>query len=477
MENRINKQWLHMLVIGLVLLSSCSITNQTVREENTDMPESYSNSTDTSNVASISWREYFSDPYLSGLIDTALKNNQELNILLQEIEISRNEVRARKGEYLPSVNLVAGSGLEKEGRYTRHGAVDDQLEIREGEAFPEPLGDFLLGARMSWEVDVWRKLRNAKQAAVYSYLASEEGAHFMVTNLVAEIADAYYELMALDNLLQVIDQNVEIQSDAFKVVKQQKNAGKANQLAVNRFEAQLLNTQNLQYEIKQRIVETENQLKFLTGRFSGPVERSSAGFTEIEIDSLRAGIPAQLLSNRPDIRQAELNLMAAKLDVKVAKARFYPSLDLKANIGFQSFNPAYLVSPESVLYNLAGDLMSPLINRNGIKAAYLSANAQQLQSVYTYEQTILNAYVDVLNQLAKIENYSKSFETKEKEVELFKQSVNIANSLFNSARADYAEVLFTQREALEAKLDLIEIKMKLLDGKVNMYRALGGGWN
>jgi outer membrane protein TolC len=169
--------------------------------------------------------------------------------------------------------------------------------------------------------------------------------------------------------------------------------------------------------------------------------------------------------------------MAAKMDVKVAKSRFYPSLNLRANIGFQAFNPAFLLNSESILYNIAGDLMAPLINRNAIKAAYLTANAQQLQSVYNYEQTILNGYVDVLNQLAKIENYSASYETKQKEVEILKQSVGIANRLFNSARADYAEVLLTQREALEAKLDLIEIKMKLLNGKVNVYRALGGGWN
>ncbi len=170
-------------------------------------------------------------------------------------------------------------------------------------------------------------------------------------------------------------------------------------------------------------------------------------------------------------------MAAAKLDVKVAKANFYPSLHISVGIGFQAFNPAFLLNPESMLFNLAGDLMAPLINRNAIKATYFSANALQLQAILHYEQTILNAYVDVLNQLSKIDNFSKSQETKMKEVEILKQSINIANSLFNSARADYGEVLLTQREALEAKIELIEIKMKLLNGKVNIYRALGGGWN
>lgn len=461
---------------ALLFLSSCTVFKNKVRQENTQVPTSYLGSSDTANIATLNWREYFSDKHLIALIDTALKNNQELNIFLQEIKISENEIREKRGEYLPFLNIGIGSGMEKEGRYTRKGAVDEQLTIKDGKQFPEPLGDFIVAAYSTWELDIWKKLRNAKKSAVMKYLATVEGKNFLITNLVAEIAEAYYELQALDNLLEIIDQNIEIQSNALNVVKQQKEAAKVSQLAVNRFEAQLLNTQNLQYEIKQKIVETENRINFLTARFPAPIERSSNNFLNIPVDSINTGIPSQLLQNRPDIRKAEYELAAAKLDVSVARANFYPSLGIRAGLGFQAFNPAFLLSPESMLYNLAGDLITPLINRNAIKAYYFSANAKQLQAVYNYEQTILNAYVDVINQLAKIDNYSKSFQTKQKEVDVLNKSVSIANSLFNSARADYAEVLLTQREALEAKLELIETKKKLLSGKVNIYRALGGGW-
>ena len=189
-----------------------------------------------------------------------------------------------------------------------------------------------------------------------------------------------------------------------------------------------------------------------------------------------AGVPSQLLKNRPDIRQSELLLSAAKLDVDVARARFYPSVGIRAGLGLNAFNPLYLINPQSLAFNLAGDLVGPLVNKNAIKVAYASAGASQVQAVFTYEQTILTAYLDVLNQLSKMEKFTKSFETKSKEVEILDQSVKIANSLFNSARADYAEVLLTQKEALESRIDLVETKMKQLDGKINIYKALGGGW-
>lgn len=466
-----------LLVVIAAFVYGCSFQKTTIRTENKNVPLKYQNSTDTLNIALIKWKEFFNDNLLIELIDTALKNNQELNIVLQEIAISNNEIQEKKGEYLPFLHLKTGGGIEKEGRFTRHGAVDEQLTIKDGENFPEPFSDVLLGLQANWELDVWKKLRNAKKSAVLNYLATVEGKNFMLTNLIAEISESYYELMALDNLLDIVNQNIEIQKDALNVVRQQKKAAKVTQLAVNRFEAQLLNTTNLQFDIKQRIIEAENRINFLTARYPSPIKRASTSFTDITLDLLNVGVPSQLLLNRPDIRQAEYKLAAAKLDVKVARANFYPAIGITANAGFQSFNPAFLLNPESIMYNFAGDLLAPLVNRNAIKAAYKSANSFQIQAVYEYEQSILNAYIDVVNQLNKLENYSQSFNTKKEEVVILKQSINIANSLFYAARADYAEVLFTQREALEAKIDLVEIKMQQMSAKVNLYRALGGGWN
>jgi NodT family efflux transporter outer membrane factor (OMF) lipoprotein len=477
MENKSIALYISTAII-LLSFSGCQVFNIVSKTESRATPDNYNKIqiSDSTNSAQINWRRYFTDPNLIALIDTALNNNQELNIIMQEIEISKNEVRARKGEYLPFLNIGGSAGFDKVGKYTRNGAVEENLEVKPGTAFPEPLPDFMFGAYASWEIDVWKKLRNAKKSAALRYLSTIEGKNFMITNLVAEIASSYYELMALDNLLSIINNNIEIQTDALQVVKLQKEAGKVSQLAVNRFEAQLLNTKNRQYEIIQKIVETENKLNFLIGRFPQPIPRNSATFKDISIDSVYSGIPSQLLENRPDIRKAELELMAAKLDVKVAKANFYPSFRITAGAGFQAFNPTFLMHPESVLYSLAGDLVAPLINRNAIKATYYSANSRQIQAVYNFERSILNAYVDVVNQLSKVDNFKKSYETKLQEVNLLNQSITISNSLFNSGRADYMEVLLTQREALESTVEQIEIKLKQLNANVNMYRALGGGW-
>jgi len=468
-------------IFGIALLTSvlfsCKALTDRTKKDIAKMPESYGISTDTINTSKINWKNYFKDPYLTNLIDSALKNNKEINIVQQEIEISKNEVQARKGEYLPFVNLFAGSGLEKTGKYTRMGAVEENLEVKPGKAFPDPLGDFTLGLSASWEIDIWKKLRNSKKAAVHRYLSSIEGKNFLSTTLISEISNSYFELLALDNLQDIVKSNIEIQSNALKIIKQQKESAKVTQLAVNRFEAQLLNTQNLQYKIAQDIIETENKINFLVGRFPQPVLRDKTVFNTISLDSVSVGLPSQLLQNRPDIRGAEQELMAANLDVKAARANFYPKLGLKSGIGYQAFNPAYIISPESSMYNLAGDLVAPLLNRNAIKSMYKTATNKQIQAVYEYEQRLLNAYIEVVNQQSLIENTKKSLDVKQKEVNILNASVGISNSLFYSARADYIEVLLTQRETIDSKMELVDIKLKQLNAKVNLYKALGGGWN
>lgn len=468
--------------LGIVLLvlcnAACSVPHLVQKTVNKSVPASYYNSQDSTNSGRMPWKEYFTDPYLYALIDTALANNQELNITKQEIQIASNEIRARQGAYLPFVSVGGGAGIDKVSRYTSQGASDASTEIRPGVATPDVLPNTYLGAFASWEVDIWHKLRNARKVAVANYLASIEGKNFMVTNLVAEIATSYYELMALDNQLEIIKRNIDILTNALTIIRQEKDAARVTELAVRRFEAEVFKTQSMQYDIQQQIVVTENRINFLIGRYPQRVERNSQNFGTLVPTKIYSGIPSQLLRNRPDIRQAEYNLEAAKLDIRVAKANFYPSLNITASLGLMAYSPWYLFNtPQSIMSSLAGGLVGPWINRNAIIATYKSANAKQVQSVYNYERSILNAYIEVANQLANIDNLEKNYTMKNNQVEALTQSTNISLKLFRSARADYMEVLLTQRDVLQARMELVETRMQQMNALVNTYRALGGGWN
>ncbi|MCC9066486.1 TolC family protein [Flavobacterium piscisymbiosum] len=448
----------------------------------TPVPESFGTTTQTqdanNNTSALVWKDYFKDQNLVDLIDVALKNNQELNITLQEIEIAKNDIRVKKGLLLPTVGVRAGAGVEKVGRYTSQGAGDATTEIKPGVETPDPLGDFTISAYANWEVDIWKKLRNSKKAALNRYLATVEGKNFVITNLIAEVADSYYELLALDTQLDIVKQTIKLQTNALEIVKIQKQAARATELGVKKFEAEVLTSQSLEFGILQQIKETENKINFLLGRYPQEIKRTNSNnFLSLLPAAVSSGIPSQLLANRPDVKQAELELVASKLDVKVARAEFYPSLDISAAFGVQAFKPAYLFTfPESILYSLAGDLAAPLINRNAIKAEFASANARQLQALYNYDRTVLNAYLEVSNQLSKIENLQKGYDLKSKQVDALNTSIDVSNDLFKSARVDYFEVLMTQRDALEAKLELVDTKKEQLNAAVHVYRDLGGGW-
>lgn len=442
------------------------------------VPEHFPVAEESANSALLDWKEYFRDETLAGLISDSLARNQELNILLQEIAVSKSEVLQRKGAVFPFVRLGAGGGVDKVGEFTRSGAVEENLEIRPGEAFPDPLSDFNFRADFSWEVDIWRRLRNERDAAVLRYLASQEGRTFMVTNLVSEIARSYYELLALDNQADILRQTIEVQQSALEAVRLQKAAAKVTELAVRRFEAEVLKNQSRVYDIRQQITVLENRLNFLAGRYPTPIQRKSVGFERLSLASIAAGVPSDLLRNRPDVRRAELELKAAGLEVKAASARFYPSLDIGGALGFNAFQMgSLLTAPESVAYNAVADLAAPLINRSAIKAAFQSANARQLAALYQYQQTMLNAYVEVVNQLAQIRNLGSGYDLKTKEVETLTGAIGTSVELFNAARADYTEVLLTQRDTLDARLELIELKQRQLSAWILAYRALGGGYD
>lgn len=478
-----NTKYIVILLLG-GLVVGCKVpqvSNEITNHQKPVLPSEFEGKTEIIDAESssglIPWRQFFTDKDLVYLIEEALKNNQELMITLQEIEIAKNEVAYKNGKLKPVVAGKVGVGVDKAARYTSQGAGDASTEIEPGKEMPDPLADFLTGVEAKWEVDIWHKLRTSREASFSHYLSTVEGKNVVLTNLIAEVATSYYELSALDNQLELINENIKLQQSALNVVKIQKQAARESELAVKKFEAELLKYESQKFDIQQEIIETENRINVLLGRYPQTITRSKESFIDLIPHVIHSGIPSELLANRPDIKQAELELKAADLDVKVARLEFYPSLDISATLGLQAFKPSYLVKlPESIAASLVGDLAAPLINKSAIKAEFNNANARQIQALYEYDKSILSAYLEVVNQISKINNLEKSYGKKLKQVEALNESIAVANLLFKNMRADYLEVLLTQRDALEAKQELIEIKEKQLNTVVQIYKSLGGGW-
>lgn len=460
-----------------IVYSGCKTPETILNTNRNPIPQSFGETKDSTNSADIKWKDFFADKNLITLIDTALKNNFDVLMTLQKIEIARNDLRLTKGAMLPTVNSNFSYLQRKFGYYTMDDAGNRTTEITPGKMVPTNLPDYFVGLQTNWEIDIWGKLRNKKKAAFLRYLSSVEGTNLVITNLVSEIAISYYELVALDNELDIIRETLKLQQDALEIIKIQKEAGAANELAVKQFEAEVLNSQGLEFETLQQITQNENKLNFLLGRFPQPIAREKANFTSQIPTQIKAGIPSQLLKNRPDIKQAEFELLATKFDVRAAKAAFYPSFNITGSLGFQSFNTAFLfTSPQSLAYNLLGSLTTPLLNRSAIKNQFKNAKANQIEAMYSYQKTILNGYVEVSNEISNIKNLLQIHDRKTKEVEALTQSIDISNDLFKSGKATYFEVLMTQNRYLLSKLELVNIKKRQYNATVNIYKALGGGW-
>lgn len=445
------------------------------------MPDSFLVKTDTHSIANLSWKNYFSDQHLVALIDTALNNNPDLFIALQRVEMAKAQLYMRKAAFYPQVNATATATFDRFGDYTMTGVgnFDTNLSpnIKEDQKVNRSLTpDFFVGLRSNWEIDISGRLRNQKKAAAARLLATEKGRQFVITGIVSAVADLYYELLALDNELNIVRKNVQLQAEALEVVKVQKEGGRATELAVQQFNAQLLNTKAIEFSIKQNRAEVENELNELLGRYPQKVNRDTSIMHQQLPGIIQTGTPVQLLIRRPDIVQAELELAAVKADVAAARAAFLPSLNLSPYVGFNSFKAGLLFDPGSIAAGIAAGLTAPLINRRMLKGELNIVNAVNKESLYNYQRILLNSYSEVVTNLKNIENTSQSFNLKKEEVSELTNAVATARELYLAGYANYLEIITAQKGVLEAELQLVETKKELLQAHISLYRSLGGGW-
>ncbi len=461
--------------IMLLVLPSCGIPPLRHPEPGPGLPTDFNGAASPENSAQLGIEEFYNDRMLTCLIEKALVDNRELKVLNEEVQIAGNEVLSRSGAYLPFVSVASGVGLNRFSRFTEEGAgiLDDAY--LPGKNFGNPFGNYGAGINLTWQLDIYRQLRNARDAAAQRYVAASERRNYFVTTLVAEIAENFYRLMALDKRLENLDQIIELQTKSLEIAKARKDSARDTELGVLRFQAELQRNYSEKLIINQSIIQGENRINFLVNRYPQRVERDSSAFYDLNIHPLSVGVPSQLLQNRPDIRQAERELAAAGLDVKVARVNFFPQLVITSGVGLQSLLLNHLFEPNAVIGNIAGGLVGPLVNKRAIRAQYLTANARQLQAIYNYQRVILEAFTQVINRMTMVENFSKSIEIKKQQLKTLENAVKSAENLFQSARIEYIDVLFSQRDLRDARVVLIDTKTEQLAAIVNAYQALGGG--
>jgi NodT family efflux transporter outer membrane factor (OMF) lipoprotein len=468
----------YILIVLTSWMMACKAPKIAFNEHRTNLPERYQTSSKIdSSIVKINWREYFEDEFLIDLIDTALLNNQNLKIAFQHIEMAKSGALATSGRLRPMVNFAPSASLRRYGLYTMDGAGNITTDILPNKIVPTHLPDFLLGFQASWEIDLYSKLKNQNKAALARVWASQEANNFIKTNLVNNIAVAYYELIGLDNELEIVDQYIKIQENAVDLVKIQKEAAASNELVIKQFEAQLFKLQGMRYDLEQSIVEQESTINYLIGRFPKTIVRKKAPIESLKLRDSGEGIPASLLLNRPDLRQCEQELQASRLDLQVSRAAFLPSFNIGTILGLQAFRPDLLITkPQSLVYGFLGNFVAPLINKRAIQADFNYANSNQLAALYAYNSKIIEAYIEVYNQLMLRKQLEKSFILKTKESSILTESIGISDQLYRNNRATYIEVLLAQENALETQIELVRIKKMQLQTQVNIYKALGGGW-
>jgi multidrug efflux system outer membrane protein len=459
----------------LLVLPACGIPPRRLAQPAPALPESFNGVTSATNSSKLGIAEFYRDPKLLSLIQQTLANNRELKILNEEVQIASNEILARSGAYLPFLTLGPSVGLDRPSNRTIEGAAIRDDEFLPGRFFSNPHANYLLGTNFTWQLDIYRQLRNARDAAARRYVAAIERRNYFETRLVADIAENYFRLMALDKRFENLNQIIVFLENSLKVAQARKEFARDTELAVLRFEAEVRRNQSEKLIVNQDMIETENRINFLAYRFPQPVERNSAGFFDLNINTLEFGVPSELLLNRPDIRRAERELAAAGLDVQVARANFYPQLILNAGVGLQAFNITYLFEPQAVIGNLAASFIGPLVNRRAVRAQYLTSNARQIQAIYDFQRTVLEAFTQVVNRLNEVQNYSRSVAIKKQQLASLESAVNVANELFQFARTEYLDVLTAQRDLRDARMALIDTKERQLIAIVNAYQALGGG--
>jgi NodT family efflux transporter outer membrane factor (OMF) lipoprotein len=465
-QMKTNRIYSLLLIIGVpLLLVSCFAAKdyerpEVVNEANyrTDnLPQ------DTVSIATLSWKELFTDPSLQSYIEEGLTNNMDIRVAIQQIRIAEAYVKQGKASYFPT--------LSGKGQYTHQ-------EFSSGSQFGSQfssLDQYELSASLSWEADIWGKIRSNERAYQASYLQSVAAHQAVKSALIANIASVYYQLIALDEQIRVTEETINARSEGLETTQALKEAGSVTEVGVKQTEAQLYTAQGILIDLKNQARLLENTMSILLGSAPHEISRGSLE-NQVIAAPLNTGVPSQLLRNRPDVRTAEYSLMNAFELTNAARASFYPSLTLSATGGLQNLELDKLFNANSLFATIIGGLTQPIFNKRQIRTQYEVSQAQQEQAYLDFKLAVITASKEVSDALYNYQSATEKIEVKEKEYEAYNLATNYSEQLLDNGLANYLEVLNAQENALNSSLSLITAKNNQLQSIVDLYEALGGGW-
>ena len=458
------------ILLGLVLLTlqSCFVAKDYTRSELPETEALYRTEnlpTDSLSIADVSWETLFTDSYLKEYIKEGLQNNMDVRIAIQQMAIAQAYAKQGKAGYLPSVNIGANVTHQELSKNSQFGAFLTNTSTDQ----------YDLTANLSWEADIWGKIRSNKRATQAAYLQSVSGHQAVKTQLISSIANTYYNLLALDAQLEVTKETIATRDRSVTTIKALKEAGQVTQVAVDQNIAQFNSAKALQVDIETAIFKTENTLSILLGKAPQHFERNTLTVQKID-QEIQLGVPATLLSNRPDVMAAEYGLIQSFELTNVARSNFYPSLTLTASGGFQSLELDQLLNANSLFANIVGGLTQPLFNQRKLKTQKEVAIAQQEQALLQFKKSLLIAGSEVSNALFSYESETKKYEFRKNEVEALRAAESNSEELLKNGYANYLDLLTARQSALSAELNIIDSQLQQLVSVVDLYEALGGGW-
>ncbi len=459
------------IILVMLLAMGCKVSKDLPLPASAT-PQEYRNTAaaDSSSIATLPISSFITEPEIRQLIDSALFRNLDLQLAMKNIEAAEILFKQSRLAYLPQLNLQISATTNRPSDNSLNGLSSSQF------LGTKHIEDYNAAVGLSWEADIWGKIKNQQRAALAQYLQTEEAKKALQTRLVANVAQGFYQLLMLDEQIEISRRNLELAERTLNIIKMQYKVGQVTSLAIQQAEAQQLVAAALIPQLEQAIAIQENALSILSGRVPSAVERSSSLKQMQMPENMQAGVPATMVRLRPDVRSAELALNVTNAQVGVAKANLYPSLNITATGGVNALKASNWFNIPASLFGVVGaGITQPIFQRKQLRVQYELAKNDREQVVIRFRQAVLNATAEVSDELVKIQKLEQQYQFSSKRVQTLQQAVDNATLLFKNGMATYLEVITAQSNFLQSELARAEIKTAQLIASVELYRALGGG--